>query len=306
VTRLQQRLNRQISTNGSYFGEETMRNLTALVIVPVALLVMIGCDLASIDPGGGAVSQTVVTVRGGVDTEPAGGGGDEVVAVVTGEPGSLTGTILFDGPKPNLAPLVAKGTSRVDSTVCGAAVSIPDESLLVGENGGIANVFVYLTKKPKGMTFDPPETQPFLDQGACIFKPHALVVWAGVDFELKNSDKVAHNIDAKPAANSSFNDGMKPGASVVRSFRNAEALPFQSTCAIHPWMRFFTLVVEHPFVAVTDADGKFEIPNLPPGKHKFRVFQERGSQLERGIEVVVSPGKATTVEWKYPPAKFGL
>jgi len=283
-----------------------MRNLTALVIVPAALLVMIGCDLAKIDPGGGAVSQTTVSVRGGVDSGPAGGGGDEVVAVVTGEPGSLTGTILFDGPKPNLAPLVAKGTSRVDSTVCGAAEAIPDESLLVGENGGIANVFVYLTKKPKGMKFDPPETQPFLDQDACIFKPHALVVWAGVDFELKNSDKVAHNIDAKPAANSSFNDGMKPGASVVRSFRNAEALPFQSTCAIHPWMRFFTLVVEHPFVAVTDADGKFEIPNLPPGKHKFRVFQERGSQLERGIEVVVSPGKATTVEWKYPPAKFGL
>lgn len=283
-----------------------MRNLTALVIVPAALLVIIGCDLAKIDPGGGAVSQSVVSVRGGVDAGAAGGGADEVVAVVTGEPGSLTGTILFDGPRPNLAPLVAKGTSRVDSSVCGAAESIPDESLLVGENGGIANVFVYLTKKPKGMKFDPPETQPFLDQAACIFKPHALVVWAGVDFELKNSDKVAHNIDAKPAANSSFNDGMKPGASVVRSFRNSEALPFQSTCAIHPWMRFFTLVVEHPFVAVTDADGKFEIPNLPPGKHKFRVFQERGSQLERSIEVVVSPGQATTVEWKYPPSKFGL
>ena len=283
-----------------------MRNLTALVIVPAALLVMIGCDLASIDPGGGAVSQSVVSMRGGADAAATGGETTEVVEVVTGEPGSLTGTILFDGPKPNLAPLVAKGMSRVDSTVCGAAESIPDESLLVGESGGIANVFVYLAKTPKGMKFDPPETQPFLDQNACIFKPHALVVWAGIDFELKNSDKVAHNIDAKPAANSSFNDGMKSGASVVRSFRNTEALPFQSTCAIHPWMRFFTLVVDHPYVAVTDAEGKFEISNLPPGTHKFRVFQERASQLERSIEVVVSPGKATTVEWKYTPDKFGL
>ena len=71
-------------------------------------------------------------------------------------------------------------------------------------------------------------------------------------------------------------------------------------------MRFWTLVVDHPFYAVTDSEGKFEIPNLPPGKHKFRVFQERASQLERGVEVVVAPGKPTTVEWKYPASKFGL
>ena len=285
-----------------------MRNLTVLVIVPAALLVVIGCDLASIDLGGGAVSQTSVTVRGGVagsdaptvsDVDPPG-------EVVEGPAGSFVGTILFDGPRQTLPPLVGKGASRVDATVCAADESIPDESLIVGENGGIANVFVYLAKTPKGIKFEAPSSQPFLDQEACIFKPHALVVWAGIDFELKNSDKVAHNIDAKPAANSSFNDGMKPGASVVRSFRNSEALPFQSTCAIHPWMRFWTLVVDHPFVAVTDANGKFEIPDLPPGKHKFRVFQERASQLERSIEVVVEPGKATAVEWKYPPSKFGL
>ncbi|MDA0807777.1 MAG: carboxypeptidase regulatory-like domain-containing protein [Planctomycetota bacterium] len=284
-----------------------MRNLTALVIVPAALLVVIGCDLASVDPGGGAVSETTVTVRGGVDAGPGPlDDGDDPAVISDGPPGSLVGTILLDGPKPNLAPLVGKGASKVDSTVCGAAEAIPDESLVVGDNGGLANVFVYLTKKPKGVEFDIPETQPFLDQQACIFKPHTLVFWSGVEFELKNGDKVAHNIDAKPASNGGFNENMPPGASVRKSFRNTESLPFQSTCAIHPWMRFWTLVVDHPFYAVTDAEGKFEIPNLPPGKHKFRVFQERASQLERGIEVVVAPGKPTTVEWKYPASQFGL
>jgi hypothetical protein len=283
-----------------------MRNLTALVIVPSALLLVIGCDLASIDPGGGAVSQTNITVRGGVDAGPAVAVTADEPIVAGGPSGSLVGTILLDGPKPSLAPLVGTGSSKVDSSVCGAAEAIPDESLVVGENGGVANVFVYLTKKPRGVEFEVPETQPFLDQQACIFKPHTLVFWSGVEFELKNGDKVAHNIDAKPASNGGFNENMPPGASVRKSFRNTEALPFQSTCAIHPWMRFWTLVVDHPFYAVTDAEGKFEIPNLPPGKHKFRVFQERASQLERGIEVVVSPGKPTTVEWKYPASKFGL
>ncbi|NQV23288.1 MAG: hypothetical protein HQ518_02880 [Rhodopirellula sp.] len=284
-----------------------MRNLTAVVIVPAALLVVIGCDLASIDPGGGAVSQTVVSVRKGVDA-----GSDnsekavEVAEVVTGEPGSLTGKVLFDGARPSLAPLVGKGASKVDSSVCAAAEAIPDESLVVGDKGGIANVFVYLTKTPKGMNFEAPESQPFLDQQACLFRPHTLVFWSGVEFELKNSDKVAHNIDAKPASNGGFNENMPPGASVRKTFRNTEALPFQSTCAIHPWMRFWTLVVDHPFVAVTDENGNFEIPNLPAGKHKFRVFQERGGQLERSIEVVIAPGKATAVEWKYSADKFGL
>ena len=285
-----------------------MRNLTALVIVPAALLVVIGCDLASIDPGGGAVSKTTVSVRGGVDVAPPPDKGNETTGepVVTGPPGSLVGTISLDGTAPELPPLVGKSASKVDSSVCAAAEAIPDESLVVGDNGGLANVFVYLTKKPKGIEFEVPETQPFLDQETCIFKPHTLVFWAGVEFELKNSDKVAHNIDAKPSMNSGFNENMPPGASVKKSFRNPEALPFQSTCAIHPWMRFWTLIVDHPFVAVTDANGNFEIPNLPAGKHKFRVFQERAGQLERSIEVVVGPGEPTKVEWKYPASKFGL
>jgi hypothetical protein len=277
-----------------------MRNLTALVIVPAALLVVIGCDLASIDPGGGAVSQTTVSVRGGVDVGPPPDdkdiGGDPVVS---GPPGSLVGTILLDGTAPKLASLGGK-----EAAVCAGPDGIPDESLVVSETGGLANVFVYLTKKPKGIEFEIPETQPVLDQQTCIFKPHALVFWAGVDFELKNSDKVAHNIDAKPASNGGFNENIPPGNSVTKSFRNPEALPFVSTCAIHPWMRFYTLIVDHPFVAVTDADGKFEIPNLPAGKHKFRVFQERAGQLERGIEVVVAPGEPTKVEWKYPASEF--
>ena len=214
-----------------------MQKLTALVIAPAALLVVIGCDLASIDPGGGAVSQTTVSVRGGVDTgTPPPPPPD--LKVASGPPGSLVGTILLDGPAPKLAPLVGKGTSKVDSSVCAASEAIPDESLVVGEKGGLANVFVYLTKKPKGIDIEVPETQPFLDQQACIFKPHTLVFWAGVEFELKNSDKVAHNIDAKPASNGGFNENMPPGASVTKSFRNTEALPFQSTRAIYPWMRF--------------------------------------------------------------------
>lgn len=287
-----------------------MRNLTALVIVPAVLLVLIGCDLASIDPGGGAVSQTTVSVRGGVDVGPPppdGGDGSKTGGVVAeGPPGILVGRILFDGAKPSLAPKVVQGTAKADPTICAKDGNIPDQSLVVGDNGGVANVFVYLSKAPKGVEFEKPETQPFLDQKACVFGPHALLLWSGLDFELKNSDKVPHNVQTFPARNSGENNNLSPGASMVTSFRNAEPQPFPSKCAIHPWMEYWTLVVDHPFAAVTDADGKFKIPDLPPGKYKFRVFHERGALLERGIEVVVQPETETTVEWKYGPDKFKL
>jgi hypothetical protein len=284
-----------------------MRNLTALVIVPAALLVVIGCDLASIDPGGGAVSETVVSVRGGVETGDS--GGTTAVApteILTGDPGSISGTIQFDGAAPSLAPKVRKGVSKVDAAVCAATEDIPDESLVVSATGGIANVFVYLAKKPKGVKFDPPESQPFLDQGKCIFAPRSLLLRAGVEYELKNSDKVPHNVQTFPGANSGSNNSMPPGSSMKGSYRNPEQQPFQSKCAIHPWMEFWTLVVDHPYAAVTDADGKFTIPNVPPGKYKFRVFHERGQLLERGVEIVVAPETESKVEWKYAAAKFGL
>jgi hypothetical protein len=284
-----------------------MRNLTVLVIVPAALLVVIGCDLASIDPGGGAVSETVVSVRGGIETDDGGGTTTVApVAALTGDPGSISGIILFDGAAPSLPPKVRKGVSKVDVAVCAASEDIPDESLVVSKNGGIANVFVYLAKKPKGVKFDPPESQPFLDQEKCIFAPRGLLLRSGVEFELKNSDKVPHNVATSPNANAGTNNSMPPGSSMKGSYRNPEQAPFQSKCAIHPWMEFWTLVVDHPYAAVTDADGKFEIPNLPPGKYKFRVFHERGKLLERGVEIVVQPEAETKVEWKYAAGKFGL
>jgi hypothetical protein len=285
-----------------------MRNLTALVIVPAALLVVIGCDLASIDPGGGAVSETVVSLRGGIEADDGGGGATDVIPteVLTGDPGSITGTILFDGTVPSLPAKVRNGASKVDKAICAASEDIPDESLVVSKAGGIANVFVYLSKKPKGVKFDPPESQPFLDQEKCIFAPRGLLLRSGVEFELKNSDKVAHNVATYPGSNAGSNNSMPPGSSMKSTYRNAEQQPFQSKCAIHPWMEFWTLVVDHPYAAVTDADGKFEIPNLPPGKYKFRVFHERGKLLERGVEIVVQPEAETKVEWKYAAGKFGL
>lgn len=282
-----------------------MRNLTALVFAPAALLVIIGCDLASLDPGGGAVSETVVSVRGEV-AAPDIIIDDKLPPIPPGPPGSITGVILLEGAFSGLPSLVPKGSSKVDPAVCAKTSSIPDESLVVGKDGGIANVFVYLKKLPRELkgTFEKPTSQPLLDQVGCIFKPRALLLWVGLEYELKNSDAVSHNVKTTPGINDSTNGGVAPGESMFQKYRRVESQPFIAQCSIHPWMQFWTLVLDHPYAAITDANGKFEIANLPPGRYEFRVFHERGKFLSTGVKVVVQAETATKVEWKYSVDKF--
>ena len=91
-------------------------------------------------------------------------------------------------------------------------------------------------------------------------------------------------------------------------FKRAERAPFSSECAIHPWMRFWTLVVDHPYAAVTDSSGKFTIPDLPAGEHTFKIWHERasGGLLERSLKISVKPGQTHNQDFKYDAAAFGV
>lgn len=283
-----------------------MNRFSAYIVV-ISLL-SVGCDLSKIDPGGGASSPTAVSLRGTPDAGGGGTAGESVAAVdvVSGDPGTIAGRVSLEGSAAALAPLVAKGTSKVDPAICAKDGAIPDQSLVLSESGGVANVFIYLSKTPKGMEFANPENLDVLDQKLCIFKPHGVVWRSGFDITLKNSDAVAHNIQMLCQKNPQTNDAMPGGTEAVKSFKKSEPAPFEAKCAYHPWMRFYALVVDHPFAAVTDENGNFSIPPLPPGKHAFRVWHERGGMLESKLVVDVKPGAETTVELKYEPAKFEL
>jgi len=291
-----------------------MKRLT-LVFAAIAAAA-IGCDINKIDPGSGASSPSVVSLRGGPTVVPDAGdgtGGGDLIDVVEGPPGTLTGRVVLDGARPTLAALVAKGTSKVDPTVCAKDGAIPDQGFVVSSDGGIANVFIYLAKSPKPPEggFELPEKQDVLNQAGCVFIPHALIWRAGVPFKLRNGDNANHNILMATSRNGLPNDTMLPGTSTTKTFANSEKAPFKATCSIHGWMEFRALVVDHPYAAVTDKDGRFEIPNLPAGEHSFRVWHEKvpgkTGMLESKWKVVVKPGPdVTTEELKYAAAKFGL
>lgn len=281
----------------------------------ICLALIIGCDLSSVDPGGGASSPTKVSLRGAPPEATGGGdggdepGGDDLKFDVP--PGTLLGQIQFDGTFQELPAKIPKALITADPAVCSKGGDIPDDSLVVDSGtNGIANVFVYYAKRPDWLDKKPewdPQDKPLegIDQLYCVFKPHALIARTG-KFVLKNSDAATHNIKSGSKL-VSFNVNLSPNAEDSVEFSRAEKEPFASSCAIHAWMAFYTLVVDHPYAAVTDEKGMFRIENLPKGTHEFRVWQERGGLIDRKFTVTVPSGAETELQVrKYPASKFKL
>lgn len=233
-----------------------------------------------------------------------------VVDAVIGAAGdaTLTGVITFDGEVPTLKPIVTKGDMTVkDAAVC-AANDVPNEELVVNkDNKGIANVFVYLAKAPAGAPASKAGTEPLvLDQKSCQFLPHAMIIHTGETVLVKNDDDVPHNTHTNPVRNDGFNKvvAAKDRTGVPLKYTKSERLPVKVVCDFHAWMKSWNLVLDHKYMAVTDADGKFTIPDLPAGKHEFVVWQEKAGYLNKKYEVEVKKGETKEVKLSFGAAKF--
>ena len=214
--------------------------------------------------------------------------------VAAGGVGTLRGKVVLNGTFVTLPPLYEKGADVKDAAVCGAATA-PNESIVVND-GGLANVFVYLKKAPKVSSASPADASMFFDQKACVFKPHAVVVRVGQTVKVLNDDSVLHNTHTNPVKNSPFNKAIsasdRDGVALV--YKQAEQDPISVTCDVHSWMKAYHLPVDHPFAAVSSANGTFEIKDLPAGKHEFKVWHESagpsGGLLEKSLTVTIKPG----------------
>ena len=256
--------------------------------------------------------QVSVTMKGTATAESDTGAPVESTSAAPAGYGNLFGQIKFEGSAPELKFLHRKGDGAVkDAAVC-AAEDTPDESIVVNPtNNGLANVVVYLDKAPAGIKPElvaPPSEPVVFDQKGCRFLPHVVAVRVGQPILVLSNDDVPHNTHTFPTRNSADNFGVSPKdrKGVALKYAKAEAQPLQVKCDYHTWMTAYHFPVDHPYFAVTDADGKFKIAGLPAGKHVLKIWHEKagGGFLDRKITVEIKADGDTEQNLTYAPAKF--
>lgn len=276
------------------------------VVLPLVILTGLGVMSFSGCGGGANADVTVSFMPAEADDsgEKGTSGGGDTKAAPSGDPGSLVGKITLTGSFGGAGTL---STGGKDPEVCGAGAPIPDETLVVGDGNGVRDVFIYMDKVPKALTKLPaPEGNVVFDQKNCTFLPHALVVRTDQEIAVWNSDAAAHNTHTKPKINSEFNSVVKAedkSGTVSFSYKKSEKEPVRVVCDFHSWMVAWHLPLDHPFAAVTNPDGTFEIKNIPPGKYRFKVYHS-GKYLERKVEVEIKSGAPTQLDLSYAADKL--
>ena len=154
--------------------------------------------------------------------------------------------------------------------------------VVTGPGGGLANVVVYVRSGLGNYRFGAPSNPVLLDQKGCLYDPRIVALMVGQRLEIRNSDSTLHNIHSMSRENPSWNRSEPEGATVFETFPRAElAIPL--VCNVHPWMRGFAFVFDNPYYAITDAAGKFTIPDLPPGNYTIEAWQERYGVLDQPV-----------------------
>jgi len=240
-----------------------------------------------------------------------------VLAVLAGnaaraadEWGTVKGRITWGGKAPHVPEKVEV---TKDQEHCLSKGDIFKEEFVVGKSGGVKNVFVWLQDpdNPKAKLpihpslKEPRHKEVVIDQPCCKFEPRCVALREGQILIGKNSSPIAHNMkwSGEPDVNDGDNKLIPAGAKIEIDLK-ASLKPVIVECNIHPWMKGWVRIFNHPYFAVTDADGKFEIKNAPAGKYNLVMWHEgvgwvNGGKMGQAIEIPAD--KTVEVEEKVKP-----
>jgi hypothetical protein len=200
---------------------------------------------------------------------------------------SLSGKITFEGEAPPEAGRVDLSPDPYCADHHGETGLTTPSTLVLGAGGGVKDVFVQLTRGVPDEKRDAPEEAVVLDQSGCTYEPHVFGVMKKQDIRILNSDATLHNIHALPNSNKEFNLAMpNKGDERTQAFKKAEDA-IRIKCDVHPWMLTFCFVLEHPYYAVTGADGSFRmnLEGLADGEYGIKLWHETLGEHEGTITV---------------------
>jgi plastocyanin len=209
---------------------------------------------------------------------------------------TIKGVVKFEG-----TPLKPRMISMKQDKKCDAlhkGEPVPSDEFVLNKNGTLKWVLVYVKNPPKG-NYKPPATPVVLDQNGCHYTPHVFGIMVGQTLEIRNSDGFLHNVHFVSKKNPQFNQAQPTKAVVIRKQFKSPELPPDSyfKCDVHPWMKAWVGIFDHPFFAVSGDDGSFTISGLPAGTYEIEAWHEKlGKQTQK---VTVKAGETKTVTFTF-------
>lgn len=274
------------------------------------LLTAIGCEDSTPD-GDGSVGRggEVREVRRLLDTDGW---------------GTLRGRVTFEGEPPLRLPIPVQ--SHIHAEVCSQGELVEETWIVDPETQGVANVVVWL--EPPSGTYFPPQPaeqrtwadEVIIDQPFCMFRPHVTVLYpsrydaeeqglvsTGQDFIIRNSAAVQHQATVKGSNTRNPERGSmlppKPANGEAREVTvkvKPDSRVIDLSCSLHPWMRAYVWAFDHPYAAITDAQGNYAIRHAPAGAEvRVRAWHEAGelSLPKAGERITLDADAATVLEF---------
>jgi plastocyanin len=182
-----------------------------------------------------------------------------------GATGKIEGRVTVTGEVPEPQPV----DTSLDPSCADAGLR--DESIL-SRDGGLANVVVRL--KGALPRVEVPSEPVVMDQTDCAFRPRVLGAMAEQTVQVRNSDGTLHNVHSYAGARTLFNRAQPSGARPMDTSFPAGQELVRLRCDVHPWMRGWVAVTPHPWFAISDEEGRFQIENAPVGTWDATAWHE--------------------------------
>jgi Carboxypeptidase regulatory-like domain len=209
--------------------------------------------------------------------------------------GSISGTVKLDGMPPKM-----KTINMAAESACAKQHSTPARSqeVLVGKDGALENVVVYLKGDFGQYKFEEPQSPVAITQKGCMYEPHVLALEANQPLQVVNDDPVTHNIHPLPMDNREWNESQPPGAAPIEQKFAHEEVAIPVKCNIHPWMKAYIAVFDHPYFQVTGENGSFDLRNVPPGNYTLVAWHELYGTQEQSVTIGPKEAKTISITFK--------
>ncbi len=206
---------------------------------------------------------------------------------------TLKGVVRFEGQAPK-----AKTINMAADPNCAKLHPTPAlrQDVLLDAQGGLQNAVVFIADGLSDQKVEPPSQPVVIDQKGCMYLPHVVAMQTDQRLEIANNDPTSHNIHPTPANNREWNKAEPPGSRAEGTFSREEiAIPVK--CNIHPWMQGYIAVFKHPYFAVTEKDGSFDLRDLPPGTYTLKAWHEKlGTSTQK---VTVGPNENRVINFVF-------